>query len=181
MNTKKKKIYTERATVAGGCFWCIQGPFDAEDGVSDVKVGYSGSTEKNADYYTVASGSTQHRESVDMQFDPEIISYRNILEIFMRQIDPTDPGGQFADRGNAYKTAIFYHTDEQKQIAEEIIAELNTSKKFDIPIVIEILPFTSFYAADESHQSYYKKHPLRYKIYKKGSGRSEYIKKTWRK
>ncbi|PIW37122.1 MAG: peptide-methionine (S)-S-oxide reductase [Candidatus Kerfeldbacteria bacterium CG15_BIG_FIL_POST_REV_8_21_14_020_45_12] len=172
---------SQRATLAGGCFWCLQGPFDAEAGVTQVRVGYAGGTEADADYYRVAGGLTEHRESVDMVFDPEKISFKTILDIFWRQIDPTDPGGQFADRGQQYMTTIYYHTDEQRQIAEASKQALQDSGKFDKPIATEILPFVSFFEAEEEHQSYYKKSPLRYQVYKKGSGRTDYLKDTWNK
>jgi peptide methionine sulfoxide reductase msrA/msrB len=170
----------EHATFAGGCFWCVQGPFDAEKGVFNVMVGYAGGTAEDAKYYTVASGHTQHREAIHMEFDPFVVPYRKLVEIFFRQIDPTDPDGQFADKGFQYTTAVYYHTPEQKKIVEEYIAELNASKKFDRPIATQVVPFSTFFEAEEDHQSYYKKNPLHYNMYKMGSGRAGYIKKTWK-
>lgn len=171
--------FTEQMTIAGGCFWCIQGPFDAEPGVTDVQVGYAGGSEETAEYYTVASGQTQHREAVHLRFDPDVVTYRKLLEIFFRQIDPTDPGGQFNDRGHHYTTAVYYHTDEQRQEVEAYIQELSTSGKFDLPIATAVEAYTTFFPAEEEHQSYYKKNPFRYGLYKKGSGREDYINDTW--
>jgi peptide methionine sulfoxide reductase msrA/msrB len=170
---------SEQATFAGGCFWCVQGPFDAEPGVSNVMVGYAGGTKEEAQYYTVATGRTQHREAIHMEFDPAVVSYRKLIEIFFRQIDPTDPDGQFADKGFQYTTAVYYHTPEQQQIAEKYVAELNASGKFAKPIATQIVPFVSFFEAEEEHQQYYKKNPMHYGMYKMGSGRAGYIKKTW--
>lgn len=180
MNSSEKQPF-EYATLAGGCFWCIQGPFDAEDGVWDVEVGYVGGSEEDADYYKVAGGATEHREGIQMKFDPEKISFKEILTIFWRQIDPTDTGGQFADRGHHYTTAIYYHSEEQQQIAEKSKQELSESGKFNAPIATVIEEYTSFFPAEEEHQAYYKKNPLRYQLYKKGSGRSDFLKKNWKK
>lgn len=171
----------EQATFAGGCFWCIQGPYDAQEGVSDVRVGYAGGSEEDADYMKVASHQTQHRESVTMHFDPSVVSYRTLVEIFFRQIDPTDPGGQFADRGHQYTTAVYVHNDDQRAVVHEYITELNNSGKFDASVATVIEPFTTFFDAEEEHQAYYKKNPLRYGMYKRGSGRAEYISKHWKK
>lgn len=169
------KNQLQQATVAGGCFWCIQGPFDAQEGVSNVQVGYAGGSAEDAVYYTVASGDTQHREATHMEFDPAVVSYRTLLEIFFRQIDPTDAGGQFADRGFHYTTAVYYHSEEQRDIAEAYIAELNALGKYNAPIATQVVPFTTFFPAEEEHQAYYKKNPLRYQLYKRGSGREAYI------
>lgn len=171
----------EQATFAGGCFWCLQGPFDAEPGVSHAEVGYAGGSEKEASYYTVASGQSQHRESIHMEFDPAVVSYQKLLDIFWRQIDPTDAGGQFADRGHQYTTAIYYHTPEQKKLAEVSKVALEKSGKFKRPITTEILAFTTFFPAEEDHQSFYKKKSLQYKLYKQGSGRADFIEQTWGK
>lgn len=169
----------QHATFAGGCFWCLQGPFDAEPGVSNVQVGYAGGSKEDATYYTVASGSTEHRESIHMEFDPATVSYEKLLEIFWRQIDPTDSGGQFADRGHHYTTAIYYHTAEQQQLAEASKQVLNDSKKFAAPVATVIEPFTTFFEAEEEHQQYYKKQPLQYKMYSRGSGRADFIQTNW--
>ncbi len=171
--------YTQQATFAGGCFWCIQGPFDAQAGVTGVQVGYVGGDAQTASYYTVAGGKSEHREGLHFWYDPTRVTYEELVRIFFRQIDPTDPGGQFHDRGHQYTTAIYYHTLEQQQIAERIKQELAASGKFDKPIATEIVPFTTFFEAEDEHQAYYKKNPLRYMMYKKGSGRADYIKENW--
>lgn len=168
------------ATFAGGCFWCLQGPFDAMSGVSDVKVGYAGGSAKEASYYTVARGGTDHREGIHMQYDPQQVSYDKLLETFWKQIDPTDADGQFADRGHQYTTAIYYHTPEQAKVAKTSKQQLEHSGKFDKPIATVIEPFVSFFPAEEEHQRYYQKRPLQYSMYKRGSGRADYIKKTWK-
>lgn len=165
----------EQATFAGGCFWCLQGPFEAEPGVSSVQVGYSGGSVADAQYFTVASGTTQHRESIHMEYDPALVSYERLLEIFWKNIDPTDPGGQFADRGHQYTTAILYHSDEQKTMAERWKQQLEDSKKFARPIATALEPFVSFFPAEEEHQRYYQKRPLQYAMYKRGSGRADFI------
>lgn len=169
---------TEQATFAGGCFWCVQGPFEAESGVTNVRVGYAGGTEEDASYQTVAAGGTQHKEAVHLQFDPARVKYQTLLEIFFRQIDPTDAGGQFADRGFQYTTAVYYHNEEQRRSAEEYIAELNASGKFSAPIATLVVPFTTFFPAEEEHQSYERKNPLQYQMYKRGSGREAFIKRN---
>lgn len=169
----------EHATFAGGCFWCVQGPFEAEEGVSGVKVGYAGGSQADAQYEKVATGGTRHREAVTMQFDPSVVSYEKLLDIFWRQIDPTDPGGQFADQGPQYTTAIYYHNDQQRAAAEESKKKLGASGKFDSPIATAIIPFSTFFAAEEDHQAYHKKNPVRYRLYKKGSGRADFIKRNW--
>ena len=169
----------EQAILAGGCFWCIEAPLEQIDGVIEVTSGYTGGREENPTYKEVSSGQTGHFEAVLITYDPAKITYKELLDVFWQQIDPTDPGGQFADRGSQYRTAIFYQNDEQKKIAEESKAALDRSGKFDKPLVTEILPASTFYPAEDYHQDYYKKCPVRYKSYKKGSGREDYIKKTW--
>jgi len=169
----------ETATFAGGCFWCMVQPFQQEKGVLQVISGYAGGKEKNPTYHEVSSGTTGHREAVQIQYDPKKITYKKLLDIFWRQIDPTDAGGQFGDRGKQYMTAIFYHSAEQKKLAEKSKQEF-ASKKFRSPLMTEILPFTTFYPAEEYHQEYYKKNPLGYKTYKLLSGRSAYQKRVWK-
>jgi peptide methionine sulfoxide reductase msrA/msrB len=178
MKKEKSGNFTEEATFAGGCFWCVQGPFDDEAGISGVEVGYAGGTQEEAIYETVSTGRTQHREAIHMRFDPTQVDYRKLVEIFFRQIDPTDPEGQFADKGFQYTTAVYYHTDEQRGIAEEYIRELNASGKYDKPVATQIVPFTTFFPAEEEHQSFYKKNPVRYQLYKQGSGRTAFIKRN---
>lgn len=168
------------AIFGGGCFWCMEPPFEQVEGVVDVKAGYSGGKEKDPTYEQVSSGRTSHLECVQVVYDPEKVSYRELVEVFWHQIDPTDKGGQFADRGNHYTTAIFYHDDEQKAIAERSRDDLDGSGKFDSPVVTSILPATLFYPAEEYHQDYYLKNVLHYSAYKTGSGRAGYIERVWK-
>lgn len=168
-----------QATFAGGCFWCLQGPYDVEPGVSNVRVGYAGGDPEQASYAVVASGRTKHREGITMDYDPAKVSYERLLEIFWKNIDPTDTGGQFGDRGYQYTTVIYYHTPEQQHLAETAKQALSDSKKFEQPIATAIELFTTFIPAEAEHQAYYKKNPLQYKMYKRGSGRTGYIERTW--
>ena len=168
-----------KATFAGGCFWCMEPPFENLDGVFEVVSGYSGGAEKNPTYQEVAAGKTGHREVIQVVYDPSRVSYEELLEVFWRQIDPTDSEGQFADRGNQYETAIYYHDEEQKILAEKSRDELAQSGRFDRPIVTEILAAGPFYPAEDYHQDYYKKNSTHYKRYRKGSGREDYLEKTW--
>lgn len=165
------------ATFAGGCFWCIEASLEDQDGVSKAISGYAGGKEVNPTYKEVASGKTSHREAVQVYFDPNIISYKELVTFFFWQIDPTQEDGQFVDKGFQYTTAIFYHNQHQKQIAEEVLKEIQ--KKFDKPIVTKILPFTTFYEAEEYHQDYSKKRTIQYKIYEQGSGRTKFKKEVW--
>lgn len=167
------------ATFAGGCFWCMVGPFEAESGVLAVVSGYTGGHQENPSYEEVCSGKTGHYEAIQITYDPAKVSYQTLLNIFWRQIDPTDAGGQFHDRGSSYQTAIFYHDEEQRQVAEESKQALAESGRFQKPIVTKILPAQAFYLAEEYHQQYYKKNPLRYKMYRKGSGREAYLIENW--
>jgi len=167
------------ATFAGGCFWCMEQPIEEVDGVVDVVSGYTGGVTENPTYGQVVSGSTGHFEAVQVTFDPDTISYETLLGIYWRQIDPTDAGGQFADRGDQYRTAIFYHDETQKKLAEKSRRELERSGRFDKPIATEILPARAFYVAEEYHQDYYAKYPLGYGSYKTGSGRELFLKENW--
>ena len=169
------------ATFAGGCFWCMEPPFEKLDGVLDVVSGYSGGTELDPSYEQVSSGATGHAESVQVTYDPARIGYAELLDVFWRQIDPTDPGGQFGDRGRQYRTAIFWHDDEQRRLAEASKAELERSGRYDAPIVTEITPFTAFYPAEDYHQDYYEKNTVRYKTYRYLSGRDRYLEGVWGK
>lgn len=170
----------EQATFAGGCFWCMVEPFDERPGIEKVVSGYTGGTVENPTYEQVASNQTGHVEAVQITYNPSIISYEDIVETFWQQIDPTDPGGQFHDRGESYQTAIFYHNDMQKNIAEKSKEQLEKSGKFSKPIATKILPAKSFYEAEEEHQHYYKKQPFHYRMYEKGSGRKDFIQKHWK-
>ncbi len=169
----------ELATFAGGCFWCMIQPFNIY-GVYGVIAGYTGGKVKNPSYKEVSTGKTGHYEAVQIKYNPKKIKYEKLLEIFWRQIDPTDDNGQFADKGLQYKTAIFYHNKNQKKIAESSKKELETSKRFNKLIVTEIKPAIKFYPAEEYHQDYYKKNTLNYNIYKSASGRDDFKDKFWR-
>ena len=168
------------AVFGGGCFWCMEPPFEVLEGVIEVKAGYSGGEEKNPSYEMVSSGQTLHIESVQVVYDPDKISFSQLLDTFWRYVDPTDPGGQFADRGDHYKTAIFYETDEEKKIAEESKKALGESGVFSRPIVTAIRPLKPFYPAEEYHQDYYKKNSVHYEAYKVGSGRAGFLTNTWK-
>ncbi len=170
---------TSVATFAGGCFWCMVKPFDRYDGVKTVVSGYTGGDLENPTYEQVCTNRTGHREAVQITFDPELISYEQLLDIFWRQIDPTDTGGQFFDRGESYETAIYYHTEEQRDLAERSKEVLEASKKFDKPIATDILPAKTFYAAEDYHQQYYVKNPTHYQRYSIGSGRVGFQQKHW--
>ncbi|AZU63040.1 peptide-methionine (S)-S-oxide reductase MsrA [Neobacillus mesonae] len=167
------------ATFAGGCFWCMVKPFDEQPGIINVISGYTGGTVANPTYQQVCSDTTGHYEAVQITFDPEIFPYEKLLELFWQQIDPTDPGGQFYDRGQSYQTAIFYHDEQQKQLAEDSKRALADSGRFKKPIVTPILPARTFYPAEEYHQHYYKKNPAHYERYQIGSGRKGYIEEHW--
>lgn len=171
----------ELATFAGGCFWCMVSPFDEQPGIKEVVSGYTGGEKVNPTYEEVCSGTTGHYEVVQITFDPVVFSYAKLLELFWQQIDPTDIGGQFSDRGDSYRTAIFYHNDEQRELAERSKIELASSGRFKNPIVTEILPAGPFYPAEEKHQNYYKKMPFHYNHYREGSGRARFIRKNWKK
>ncbi len=167
----------EKATFAGGCFWCIEPPFDKLDGVIDTIAGYTGGNVKNPTYEQVSTGTTGHAEAVEIIYDPEVVSYEKLLEVFWLNIDPTDAGGQFADRGSQYRPEIFYHSEAQRKAAEASKKKLDESGKFGNPVVVAITEAAEFYPAEEYHQSYYKKNELRYKMYKYGSGRQSFIDK----
>jgi len=170
----------EKATFAGGCFWCMVEPFDERPGIYEVISGYTGGQTKDPTYEQVTSGKTGHLEAVQIIFNPEIMPYEKLLETFWQQIDPTDPSGQFNDRGTSYKTAIFYHNKQQQTLAEKSKQSLVNSNKFTQEIVTPILPAQPFYPAEEEHQYYYKKQPFHYNLYKKGSGRQAFIEQNWR-
>lgn len=167
---------TDTAIFAGGCFWCMVHPFDSVGGVIKVVSGYTGGSGKNPNYEDYAEKG--HIEAIEITYDPSKITYKELLDIFWRQIDPTDDGGEFVDRGKQYSSAIFYHTDAQKQIAEKSKQELSKSGRFSKPIVTPILQAKIFYPAEDYHQSYYKKNPLKYKYYRFNSGRDKFLKKN---
>lgn len=175
---EQKKL--EVATFAGGCFWCMEPPFEnLAPGVTDVVSGYTGGRTRNPTYEEVSTGSTGHIEAVRVTYDPARVSYEKLLEAFWRNIDPTDEHGQFADKGTQYHTAIFYHDEAQRKAAEESKKALAALKKFDRPIVTRILPASDFYPAEDYHQDYHKKNPLHYNRYKTGSGRAGFLKRMW--
>ena len=176
MGTEEK---TEQATFAGGCFWCMEHPFEELDGVIKVVAGYAGGSEEDATYEKVSSGLTGHYEAVQVTYDPARATYRQILDIYWRNVDPTDPGGSFADRGPQYRSVIFYHTDEQKRLAEASKGGLNASGRYNRSIVTEIIPYSGFYPAEEYHQDYARKNPARYEAYRVGSGRERYLGEVW--
>lgn len=169
----------EVATFAGGCFWCMEASFEAEEGVIESISGFSGGHVENPTYNEVISKTTGHLEAVQVYYDPETITYGELLDVFWRNIDPTDTGGQFVDRGEQYLTAIFYHDLEQKQLAEESRQALVDSMRFSDPIVTEIRELETFYEAEEYHQDYYQKKVLNYKIYSSNSGREEFKEENW--
>ncbi|MBX9969334.1 peptide-methionine (S)-S-oxide reductase MsrA [Priestia aryabhattai] len=170
----------EVATFAGGCFWCMVKPFDEQPGIIKVVSGYTGGHKENPTYKEVCSETTGHYEAVQITFDPEVFPYEKLLELYWPQIDPTDAGGQFADRGDSYRTAIFYHNEHQKALAEESKRQLEASGRFSEPIATQILPAKPFYEAEEYHQGYYKKNKFRYAMYRRGSGRDRFIKENWK-
>ncbi len=170
----------ELATFAGGCFWCMVSPFDEQPGIIKVVSGYTGGHTENPTYEEVCSDTTGHYEAVQITYDPEKMSYETLLKQYWQQIDPTDAGGQFNDRGDSYRTAIFYHNEEQHRLAEDSKKELANSGRFQKEIVTKILPAGPFYRAEEKHQHYYKKNPFHYNLYKEGSGRARFIRDNWK-
>jgi len=171
----------QKATFAGGCFWCMESAFEELGGVAEVISGYTGGSKENPSYEEVSSGRTGHLEAIQLIYDSSKITYQELLGMFWRQIDPTDFGGQFADRGSQYRTAIFYHDEKQKKLAEESKNNLQQSGRFIKPIVTEIVKASNFYPAEEYHQNYHKKSPQRYKAYREKSGRQQYLKEVWAK
>ncbi len=167
----------EKATFAGGCFWCMEPPFEKLPGVKDVVAGYMGGTGANPTYKDYAQKG--YVEVVQITYDPAVVSYSTLLDVFWRQINPTDAQGQFVDRGRQYRSAVFYHDQEQKDLAEASKEQLAKSPRFDKPIVTEITEVSTFYPAEDYHQDYHRKNPLRYRYYRYRSGRDEYLKKTW--
>ena len=177
MSKQNEKV--EKATFAGGCFWCMEHPFEKLDGVIEVISGYTGGHKINPTYEEVSSEGTGHLEAIQITYDPDKTTYRELLDVYWKQIDPTDVGGSFADRGSQYKSAIFYHNDEQKHLAEISKENLDKSRRYEDPIIVEVLKYSKFYKAEEYHQCYYKKNPLKYKYYRYSSGRDQYLKKIW--
>lgn len=179
MAQESSKPQEETATFAGGCFWCMEVFLDATQGVTSTIVGYTGGAVKNPTYEQVSGGGTGHVEAIQVTFDPAILSYEELLDIFWKHIDPTDAGGQFVDRGEQYKSAIFYESDLQKAIAEK--SKEKVAKMLGKPVVTKILPAEIFYPAEEYHQEYYKKNPAGYERYDAGNGRKERLRQLWNK
>ncbi len=179
--TKNTPTKNEIAILAGGCFWCMEHPYEDMPGISQVISGYTGGKKKNPTYKEVASGSTLYVESVEIHFNPAIISYNDLLEIFWRNIDPTDAGGQFVDRGKQYATGIYYINQQQKMTAEQSIKNIENSQRFGKKIVTKLIPAGKFYPAEKYHQDFFKKNYIHYKIYRAGSGRDEFINRIWGK
>jgi peptide-methionine (S)-S-oxide reductase len=167
------------ATFAGGCFWCMEPPFDKLEGVISTTSGYTGGAKRNPTYREVSSGGTGHAEAVQVVYDPVKVSYEKLLQVFWVNVDPTDAGGQFCDRGSQYRTGIFVHDATQRKLAEASKAALEKSKPFKEPVVTEIVPAGEFWAAEDYHQDYYKKNPLRYKYYRNGCGRDQRLQALW--
>ncbi|MFC1813562.1 peptide-methionine (R)-S-oxide reductase MsrB [Thermodesulfobacteriota bacterium] len=185
MDAKTKKPMTDAsqktktAVFAGGCFWCTESDFEKIDGVIEAISGYTGGHLANPTYKQVSRGGSGHVEVVQVVYDPEQITYEELLDVFWRHVDPTDAGGQFVDRGPQYRSAIFYADDAERRLAQDSMKRLEKTGRFNVPIATDILPLGTFYPAEEYHQDYYKKSPIRYKWYRSGSGRDQYLKKTW--
>jgi len=171
----------EKATFAGGCFWCMEPPFDELPGVISTTSGYTGGHKQNPTYGEVSSGATGHTEAIEVVYDPAKITYAQLLDVFWKNIDPIMPNRQFCDIGTQYRSAIFYHNEAQKRLAEASKTALERSDRFKQPIVTEIVAASSFYRAEEYHQDYYKKNPIRYKFYKYGCGRDQRLEALWGK
>lgn len=176
---KAQSSNLETATFAGGCFWCTEADFEKLSGVIESVSGYSGGHTENPTYEEVCEGKTGHVEAIQITYDPSRVTYEDLLEFFWQHVDPTDPGGQFADRGPQYRSVIFYHDEEQKRLAEASRERLEKSVRFDKPIATEIVEFTSFYPAEEYHQNYCRINPMRYSFYRAGSGRDRFLEKVW--
>lgn len=170
---------TARATFAGGCFWCMEQPFDELPGVLSTTSGYTGGSKPDPTYEEVSAGSTGHAEAVEVVYDPARVSYEKLLEVFWINIDPTVKDRQFCDVGNQYRTAIYFHNEAQRQLAEAYKAKLEQTKPFEEPIVTEITAASTFYPAEEYHQDYYKKNPLRYHWYRFNCGRDQRLRQLW--
>jgi peptide methionine sulfoxide reductase msrA/msrB len=177
--TDTKPGPTQTAVFAGGCFWCTESDFEKVDGVVGAISGYTGGDMANPTYEKVSAGGTGHVEAVKVIYDPTKITYEQLLDVFWRHVDPTDNGGQFVDRGSQYRSVIFYADDKERGMAEASKKELAASGRFDKPVVTEILPLGAFYPAEDYHQDYYKKNPIRYSWYRSGSGRDQFLEKAW--
>lgn len=170
---------TKKAVFAGGCFWCMVKPFEEQPGIISVVSGYTGGHVPNPTYEQVTTGTTGHTEAVEIEYDPAVVSYGQLVEIYWQQTDPTDALGQFADRGDSYRPVIYYSDEEERSIAEESKQNLQNSGRFDKPIVTKIEPKSEFYPAEDYHQDYYKKNKVHYNLYREGSGRAGFIRQHW--
>jgi peptide methionine sulfoxide reductase msrA/msrB len=177
MNTMVE--HARSAVFAGGCFWCTESDFEKVDGVLEAVSGYTGGSIENPTYKQVSAGGTGHVEAIKVVYDPDKVSYSQLLDVFWRHVDPTDAGGQFVDRGDQYRSVIFYGDEEERQMAETSKKALDASGRFDRPVVTDILPLGTFYEAEDYHQDYHKKNSLRYKWYRSGSGRDKFLETTW--
>lgn len=182
VTAKDEPVY-KTAVFAGGCFWCMQAPFERLDGVIETKSGYTGGNVKNPTYDQVSAGGTGHREAIAVIYDPAKVGFSQLLEVYWQQVDPTDAGGQFCDRGEQYTSAVYYNDDAEKKIAEEskMLLEADNIRFGGKPIVTPILPASAFYPAEDYHQGYYKKNPIRYKFYRGRCGRDERLNELWGK
>jgi len=169
----------ETATFAGGCFWCMEPPFDKLEGVISTTSGYTGGHKKDPTYKEVSHGSTGHAEAVQIVYDPKKVSYTKLLDVFWHNVDPTNAHGQFCDNGDQYRSEIFYHNEEQRRLAVASEQDLEKHKRFEAPIVTRIAPATTFYPAEEYHQDYYQKNPIRYKYYRYSCGRDQRLEQLW--
>jgi peptide-methionine (S)-S-oxide reductase len=172
---------TAKAYFAGGCFWCMEEAFEKVDGVITVVSGYMGGTVANPTYEQVSDGRTGHAESIEVTYDPTKVTYQKLLDAFWRNIDPVTPNAQFCDHGNQYRAVVFYTTDEEKQLSEESKNKIEQSKRLPAPIVTQLVQASIFYPAEDYHQDYYKKNPLRYKYYKYSCGRAQRLEALWGK
>lgn len=182
MAIAKEEVSTDDpglATFAGGCFWCLEADFDKLEGILETTSGYIGGHKDDPTYKEVSSGSTGHYEAVQVQYDPSILSYDDLLKTFWTHVDPTDDGGQFCDRGGQYRTGIFVHSEEQRTAATESKRRINDSHVLPDPVVTEIIDATTFYPAEQYHQNYYKKNPIRYRYYRYSCGRDKRVNELW--
>lgn len=170
-----------KAYFAGGCFWCMEEAFEKVEGVISVVSGYMGGTAANPTYEEVSAGRTGHAEAVEVTYDPTRVTYQKLLDAFWHNVDPLTPNAQFCDHGTQYRSAVFYSTEEEKRLTEESKAMVEQAKKFPAPIVTQLAPAATFYPAEDYHQDYYKKNPLRYKYYKYGCGRANRLETLWGK
>jgi peptide-methionine (S)-S-oxide reductase len=170
-----------KAYFAGGCFWCMEEAFEQVEGVITVVSGYMGGTVANPSYEQVSGGSTGHAESIEVSYDPAKVSYQKLLDVFWHNVDPITPNAQFCDHGSQYRSAVFYGTDEEQRLSEESKMAIERSKQFSVPIVTQLVKASVFYLAEDYHQDYYKKNPLRYKYYKYGCGRAQRLQALWGK